>query len=74
LHTAQVSLATFAKHYSRTDDLSKHLQATHEYGFKKAGHKAGSLRLKSRRRARDEDSEMAAAILKQLQPQKKGRV
>jgi hypothetical protein len=66
-HTKGIPCHLCAKHYSRSDDLSTHLQTKHQYAFKHAGRKAGALRAKAKRRSRDEDNVMAKAIEKQLQ-------
>ena len=70
-HSAGIPCQLCKKTYSRTDDLSKHLQKVHDIGFKKAGRKAGAWRNKAKRRSREEDGEMAAAINKQLLPQRR---
>jgi hypothetical protein len=70
-HSTGIPCQLCKKSYSRTDDLSKHLQNVHDIGFKKAGRKAGAWRNKAKRRSKLEDAEMAAAINRQLLPQKR---
>ena len=73
-HTKGIPCHLCKKYFSRTDDLSLHLQKLHQLSFKDAGRKSGSLRRKTKRKNRNNEEldEMAAEIERALlNPSKK---